>query len=314
MNIGIVGNGLVGATAAYAIIMRGIGRKIVLVDKDKKRSIAETNDLLHAIPFANPLTVRHGNYEDLADCKLVVIAAGVSQKKGESRLDLLKRNADVFAEVIPATLTIAPESILVVATNPLDIMTYMATRFAADFGVPATRVLGTGTMLDTARFRSLLGAVLDIDPQHVHGYVVGEHGDSEVLTWSLATVGAMGLEDFCKQRSIIFNEDLKRRVDDGVRNAAYSIIDGKGATYYGIGSAIAKIVDVILHDQRSILTVSTMSSLTGGVADVSISLPNLVGGNGILETLPLPLSTEESAELKRSADILKAEIEKIDRY
>ncbi len=314
MNIGIVGNGLVGATAAYAIIMRGLGRKIVLVDKDKKRSIAETNDLLHAIPFANPLTVRHGNYEDLADCKLVVIAAGVSQKKGESRLDLLKRNADVFAEVIPATLTIAPESILVIATNPLDIMTYMATRFAADFGVPATRVLGTGTMLDTARFRSLLGAVLDIDPQHVHGYVVGEHGDSEVLTWSLATVGAMGLEDFCKQRSIIFDENFKRRVDDGVRNAAYSIIDGKGATYYGIGSAIAKIVDVILHDQRSILTVSTMSSLTGGVADVSISLPNLVGGNGILETLPLPLSTEESAELKRSAEILKAEIEKIDRY
>ena len=312
MNIGIVGNGLVGSTAAYAIIMRGLGRKIVLVDKNKKRSIAETNDLLHAIPFANPLTVRHGNYEDLADCKLVVIAAGVSQRKGESRLDLLKRNADVFAKVIPAILTVAPESILVIATNPLDIMTYIATRFAADFGVPATRVLGTGTMLDTARFRSLLGAMLDIDPQHVHGYVVGEHGDSEVLTWSLATVGAMGLEKFCKQRSIIFDEDRKRRVDDGVRNAAYSIIDGKGATYYGIGSAIAKIVDVILHDQRSILTVSTMTSLTGGAADVSISLPNLVGGNGILETLPLALSIGESVELKRSVEILKAEIEKID--
>jgi L-lactate dehydrogenase len=243
---------------------------------------------------------------------LVVIAAGVSQRKGESRLDLLKRNADVFAKVIPAILTVAPESILVIATNPLDIMTYIATRFAADFGVPATRVLGTGTMLDTARFRSLLGAMLDIDPQHVHGYVVGEHGDSEVLTWSLATVGAMGLEEFCKQRSIIFDEDRKRRVDDGVRNAAYSIIDGKGATYYGIGSAIAKIVDVILHDQRSILTVSTMTSLTGGAADVSISLPNLVGGNGILETLPLPLSIGESVELKRSVEILKAEIEKID--
>ena len=311
MNIGIVGNGLVGSTAAYAIIMRGLGRKIVLVDKDKKRSLAETNDLLHAISFANPLTVRQGNYEDLADCKLVVIAAGVSQKKGESRLDLLKRNADVFAKVIPAILTVAPESILVIATNPLDVMTYTATRFAADSGVPTTRVLGTGTMLDTARFRSLLGAVLDIDPQHVNGYVVGEHGDSEVLTWSLATVGAMGLEDFCKQRSIIFDEDLKRRVDDGVRNAAYSIIDGKGATYYGIGSAIAKIVDVILHDQRSILTVSTMTSLTGDLADVSISLPNVVGGNGILETLPLPLNTEESAELKRSAEILKTEIEKI---
>jgi L-lactate dehydrogenase len=311
MNIGIVGTGLVGSTAAYAIIMRGLGRKIVLVDKDVKRSIAETNDLQHAIPFANPLTVRHGNYEDLADCKLVVVAAGVSQKKGESRLDLLKRNAHVFAKVIPAIITVAPKAILVIATNPLDIMTYIATRFAADFGVPATRVLGTGTMLDTARFRSLLGAVLDIDPQHVHGYVVGEHGDSEVLTWSLATVGAMGLEDFCKQRSIIFNKDLKRRVDDGVRNAAYSIIDGKGATYYGIGSAIAKIVDVILHDQRSILTVSTMSSLTKGVADVSISLPNLVGGKGILGTLPLPLSAVESAELNRSAEILRAEIEKI---
>ena len=312
MNIGIVGTGLVGSTAAYAIIMRGLGRKIVLVDKDVNRSIAEANDLQHAIPFANPLTVRHGDYKDLKDCKLVVIAAGVSQKKGESRLDLLKRNADVFAKVIPAILTVAPESILVIATNPLDIMTYIATRFAADFGVPATRVLGTGTMLDTARFRSLLGALLDIDPQHVHGYVVGEHGDSEVLTWSLATVGAMGLKDFCRQRSIPFDEDLKRRVDDGVRNAAYSIIDGKGATYYGVGSAIAKIVDVVLHDQRSILTVSTMSYLSGGVSDVAISLPNLVGGNGIIETLPLPLSTMESAELKRSAEILKTEIEKID--
>jgi L-lactate dehydrogenase len=311
MNIGIVGNGLVGSTAAYAIIMRGLGRKIVLVDKDKKRSIAETNDLLHAIPFANPLDVRQGTYEDLAECKLVVIAAGVSQKKGESRLDLLNRNADVFAKIIPGILSVAPESILVVATNPLDIMTYIATRFAADFGLPTTRVLGTGTMLDTARFRSLLGATLGIDPQHVHGYVIGEHGDSEVLTWSLATVGAMGLEDFCKQRSITYNEVLKRRVDDGVRNAAYSIIEGKGATYYGIGSAIAKIVDVILHDQRSILTVSTMTSLAGGVNDVSISLPNIVGGNGILETLPLPLNAEESAELKRSAEILKAEIDKI---
>jgi L-lactate dehydrogenase len=199
MNIGIVGNGLVGSTAAYAIIMRGFGRKIVLVDKDEKRSLAETNDLLHAIPFANPLTVRQGNYEDLADCKLIVIAAGVSQKKGESRLDLIKRNADVFAKVIPAILSVAPESILVVATNPLDIMTYIATRFAADFGLPTTRVLGTGTMLDTARFRSLLGATLGTDPQHVHGYVIGEHGDSEVLTWSLATVGAMSIEDFCKQ-------------------------------------------------------------------------------------------------------------------
>jgi L-lactate dehydrogenase len=236
---------------------------------------------------------------------------GSVSKKGESRLDLLKRNADVFAKVIPAILSVAQESILVVATNPLDVMTYIAARFAADFGVPTTRVLGTGTMLDTARFRSLLGAKLDIDPQHVHGYVVGEHGDSEVLTWSLATVGAMGLEKFCKQRSIIFDEDLKRRVDEGVRNAAYSIIDGKGATYYGIGSAIAKIVDVILHDQRSILTVSTMTSLTGDLADVAISLPNVVGGNGILETLPLPLNTEESAELKRSAEILKTEIEKI---
>jgi len=311
MNIGIVGNGLVGSTAAYAIIMRGLGRKIVLVDKNEKRSLAETNDLLHAIPFANPLNVRQGTYEDLAECKLVVIAAGVSQKKGESRLDLLKRNADVFAKVIPAILSVAPESILVVATNPLDIMTYIATRFAADFGLPTTRVLGTGTMLDTARFRSLLGATLSIDPQHVHGYVIGEHGDSEVLTWSLATVGAMSLEDFCKQCSITYNEVLKRRVDDGVRNAAYSIIEGKGATYYGIGSAIAKIVDVILHDQRSILTVSTMTSLAGGVTDVSISLPNIVGGNGILETLPLPLNSEESAKLKRSAEILKAEIDKI---
>jgi L-lactate dehydrogenase len=167
------------------------------------------------------------------------------------------------------------------------------------------------TLLDTARFRSLLGTVLGVDPQHVHGYVVGEHGDSEVLTWSLATIGAMGSENFCNQRSIVFDKDLRRRVDGGVRNAAYSVIEGKGATYCGIGSAIAKLVDVILHDQRSILTVSTMTSLMGAVADVSISMPNLVGGNGILGPLPLPLNAEEYADLKRSAEILKTEIKKI---
>ncbi len=305
MKIGVVGSGFVGSTAAYAMIVAGVGRDIVLVDKDEKRAEAEANDLRHAVPFARPLTIRKGGYEDLAGSRLVIIAAGVSQRPGESRLDLLKRNADVFSEVVPSVVANAPESILVVATNPLDIMTYMAAHFASESGVPAHRVLGSGTMLDTARFRSLLGDHLGLDPQHVHGYVVGEHGDSEVLTWSLVTVGAMHLEEFCIQQGCRLDDGVRRSIDEDVRKAAYRIIQGKGATYYGIGSALAKIADVVLHDQRSLLTVSAPLASASGVSDVSISLPRIVGGDGVLSTMELPLDKYENRELTRSTEVVR---------
>ena len=231
MKVGIVGSGFVGATAAYALVMQGIGRHVVLVDKNTDRAAAEANDIAHAVPFASPINVRSGGYSDLAGCRVIVLCAGVGQKPGESRLQLLQRNAEVFREVVPAVLKHAPEAVLVVATNPVDVMTHLAARFASDCGVPAGRVLGSGTTLDTARFRSLLGEYCGVDSRHVHAYVIGEHGDSEVLTWSLATVGGMPLADFARMRAMDRPDDIRNDIDTRVRGAAYTIISGKGATY-----------------------------------------------------------------------------------
>src|SRR5262249_52588633 len=178
MKVGIVGSGFVGATAGYALVMQGVGREIVLVDKNAARAAAEADDIRHAVPFAHPLDVRAGGYEDLAGCRAVVLSAGVGQKPGETRLQLLRGNAQVFREVVPAVLAQAPDAVLVVATNPVDVMTHLAARFAAACGVSAGRVIGSGTTLDTARFRSLLGAHCGVDPHHVHAHVIGEHGDS----------------------------------------------------------------------------------------------------------------------------------------
>jgi L-lactate dehydrogenase len=304
MKVGIVGAGFVGATAAYALVMQGVGREIVLVDKNADRAEAEADDLRHAVPFAHPLEVRAGSYDDLAGCRAIVLSAGVGQRPGETRLQLLQRNAEVFREVVPAVLARAPEAVLVVATNPVDVMTHLAARFAVRCGVSAGRVLGSGTTLDTARFRSLLGGYCGIDPHHVHAYVIGEHGDSEVLTWSLATIGGMPLAAFARLRGIQVPEVVRKDIDAGVRGAAYKIITGKAATYYGIGSALARIVDVVLHDQRAVLTVCAPAPEVAGVRDVTVALPRLVGGQGVLETFPLPLDPEEAARLHDSASVI----------
>jgi L-lactate dehydrogenase len=226
---------------------------------------------------------------------------------------LLQRNADVFHEVVPAVLKRAPGAVLVVATNPVDVMTHLATRYAVECGVPAERVLGSGTTLDTARFRSLVGAHCGVDPHHVHGYVVGEHGDSEVLTWSLVTVGGMPLEDFARMRNIQVTDEVRYEIDAKVRRAAYTIISGKGATYYGIGSALARIVDVILHDQRSILTVCATTADVQGVRDVTVALPHLVGGTGAQQAFPLPLTNHEQLQLRKSAFVIRQAIDDLDR-
>ncbi len=311
MKIGIVGSGFVGSTSAYAMVMRGIGREIVLVDIDEKRSEAEANDILHAVPFAEPLRVRSGGYSDLAGSRAVVISAGVSQKPGESRLDLLKRNADVFRDVIPNILNDSPEAVLVVATNPVDIMTHLAAHFAKGQGLNTAKVIGTGTTLDTARFRTLLGSHLGVDSHHVHTYVIGEHGDSEVLTWSQTRVGAVRLQRYCDMIGAKLDPDAVRDIDDKVRNAAYTIIQGKGATYYGIGSAVAKIIDVVLHDQRSVLTVSTPAESVAGVPRVSVSLPRLVGGEGVLAAFTLDLDDDEQSALEVSARTIRNAIDEL---
>ncbi|HSL31893.1 MAG TPA: L-lactate dehydrogenase [Anaerolineales bacterium] len=311
MKTGIVGSGFVGATAAYALVMRGVGRRLVLVDQNRARADSEADDILHAVPFAHPLEVIAGDYSDLTGCKVVIVSAGVGQKPGETRLQLLERNAQVFKQVIPNILQNAPDAILLIATNPVDVMTHLAAHYAADFGVDSTRVIGSGTTLDTARLRALIGRHLNVDSQHIHAYVLGEHGDSEVIPWSLVTVGGIPLEEFCTEGEVSICPDDYAAIDEKVRRAAYHIIEGKGATYYGVGSAIARIVEVILQDERSILTVCTPTKQVADVDNVTVSLPNLIGGEGIIKTFFPNMNESETAALRASAQVVRSVIDQL---
>jgi len=311
MKIGIVGCGMVGSTCAYALVMSGVGREIVLVDLNQARAEAEANDIYHAVPFAHPLNIRAGTYPDLAGARVVVIAGGVAQKPGETRLELLQRNADVFRQIVPSILQHAPDAVLLVVTNPVDIMTHLAAHFARPFGVPHNRVIGSGTTLDTARFRTLLGRHLGVDPHYVHGYVIGEHGDSEVLVWSQVTIAGLTLDEFAEGQGRSLSAKDRERIDENVRRAAYQIIAGKGATYYGIGSAVARIVDVLLHDQRAILTICSRIEGVPDCEGVTLALPHLVGGGGALATIKPPLEEEEQRALARGAGILREAIDSL---
>ncbi|MEZ8218087.1 malate dehydrogenase (NAD) [Candidatus Fervidibacteria bacterium JGI MDM2 SSWTFF-3-K9] len=302
MKIGIVGSGFVGSTAAYAMVLQGVGSEFVLVDINRKLADAHAQDILHATPFAHPARVAAGDYEDLKGADIVVIAAGVAQKPGETRLQLLERNAQVFADVIPKVCQNAPNAILLIATNPVDVMTQVATRLS---GLPPERVIGSGTILDTARFRALLGEYLGVSPQSVHAYVLGEHGDSEVLIWSEARVGGVSVFDFANQINRPITEEVRKQIDDGVRFAAYRIIEGKGATYFGIGAGLARLARAILSDERAMLTVSILTEEVEGVAEVALSLPRIVGRQGVVTTLPVKLSEDERRALRKSAEILK---------
>ncbi len=312
MKVGIVGSGFVGATAAYALVLQGVVREIVLIDLNTARAKAEADDIAHATPFSHPTHIYAGDYADLAGSQVVVITAGVGQKPGETRLQLLERNADVFRSIIPRILTHAPNAVLLVTTNPVDVMTHLAARFAAAHGVPSSRVIGSGTVLDTGRFQSLLGRYLDVDPHHIHGYVLGEHGDSEVIAWSAVRVGNLALEDFSRKRGIVLDAAVRDEITHRVRDAAYSIIEGKGATYYGIGAALSEIVDVILHNRRSIMTVCTPVPEVAGVKDVTVSLPHLVGGSGVISSFPPALNEMEQDLLHRSASIIREAIDELD--
>ena len=293
MKVGIVGSGMVGSATAYALALLGVAREVVLVDLDRKLAQAHAEDILHATPFAHPVWVRAGSYGDLEGARAVVLAAGVAQRPGETRLQLLDRNAQVFAQVVPRVLEAAPEAVLLVATNPVDVMTQVAYRLS---GLPPGRVVGSGTILDTARFRALLAEHLRVAPQSVHAYVLGEHGDSEVLVWSSAQVGGVPLLEFAEARA---------RIDEGVRRAAYRIIEGKGATYYGIGAGLARLVRAILTDEKGVYTVSAFTPEVEGVLEVSLSLPRILGAGGVEGTVYPSLSPEEREALRRSAEILK---------
>ncbi len=311
MKVGIIGSGMVGATSAYAIMLRKAASDIVLIDKNHKRAEAEAQDIQHAVPFAHATDVFAGTYDDLADAKIIIIAAGANQKPGETRLMLMKRNTSILRDIISNVVKVNANPLFLIATNPVDIITHISVSIASEYGIPSSKIIGSGTTLDTARFRSLLGNYVGVDPQNIHAYVLGEHGDSEVLAWSNIDIGGVSLVDYTAYRGITFDETVKQSIEASVRNAAYKIIEGKGSTYYGIGAAIAKLVDVINRDNRAVLTVSTLKSDVEGIKDITLSLPHLIGGEGDLGVLPIRLNEQEKKLLKKSASLIK---EKIDEY
>jgi L-lactate dehydrogenase len=307
MKVGIVGAGFVGAAAANALVLRGVATEIVLVDLDERRAVAEAADVAHVTMFAAPVRVSAGRPEDLAGSQVVVVTAGVAQTRDQSRLDLLARNAEIVTMVVRDVLVHAPEAVLLVATNPVDVMTWVAERCAVDAGTAPERVIGTGTMLDTARFRQIVSARIGVDVTHVHGYVIGEHGDSEVLVWSSLDVAGRSLEDFAGTMGDAFDADDRRHVEDDVVNAAYQIIQGKGASYYGVAAVIARAVEVVLRDRRSILTVSAWSE----DHRCALSLPRLVSGSGIVREVGVSIDAGERARLERSAEVLRENLGRV---
>jgi L-lactate dehydrogenase len=308
VKIGIVGCGFVGSSAAYAIALGGFATEIILIDVNAGLARAHAEDISHATPFAAPVRITAGDYDALEGAAVVILACGVGQRPGETRLDLLKRNARVFEAVVPEVMKYAPETILLIASNPVDVITQMAGTIA---GIECHRVIGSGTILDTARFRTLLGETLGVSPNSVHAYVLGEHGDSEVLLWSGARVGAMSLLQFVRQMGIDVNEQTRGRIDEGVRRAAYRIIEGKGATYFGIGAGLARIVSAVRNDERVVLTVSTRKTGLDGFPNVCFSLPRVVGAAGVLGTLVPELTETDRKALHASVGVIQRATEDV---
>ncbi|MDD3019383.1 MAG: L-lactate dehydrogenase [Alphaproteobacteria bacterium] len=306
MKIGIVGCGQVGASGAYACVLRGVGTELVLIDRNEALAKAQAEDILHATPFSTPMTVRAGTFEDLDGAGIVVIAAGAAQKTGETRLDLLKRNADIFSNIIPKIFNAAPDAVLLIASNPVDVMTQMVASIAQkSHNIHASRIIGSGTILDTARFRALLASHLGISSHSVHAYVLGEHGDSEVLHWSGALVGTIPLTNFAAQVGSVVTQQIRNQVDEGVRRAAYRIIQGKGATWFGIGAGIARLAQAVIGNENALITCSTPTfNIAEGLGPVSLSYPRIINAHGIVQTLVPEMSEGEKEMLSRSAHIL----------
>ncbi|WP_322494116.1 L-lactate dehydrogenase [Chloroflexus sp.] len=300
--VGVVGTGMVGTSFAYALMQRSLANELVLIDIDHARAEGEAMDLNHGLPFVRPMRIYAGTYADLAGADLIVIAAGANQRPGETRLDLLGRNAAIFREIIPAILVANDDGIIVVATNPVDILTTIGAQIA---GPAANRVIGSGTILDTARFRYLLGQHYGVDPRSVHAYIIGEHGDSELALWSLANIAGVRLVDFVGANGQGYDQAALDAILEQTRNAAYEIIKRKRATYYAIGLGLLSIAEAVLRDQHTVMTISSLMTGQYGVTDIAISLPTIVGRDGAEEVLNLPLSEQEVALFQRSAAILK---------
>jgi L-lactate dehydrogenase len=300
--IAIIGAGSVGATFAYAIMIRGQADEIVLIDINRDKAEGEAMDLRHGLPFVRPVDVHVGDYADCAGADIVVITAGAASKPGESRLALAERNVGIFRQMIPEVVHYNQEGILLVVTNPVDVLTHLTYQLSDR---PPTKVIGSGTVLDSARFRYLLAQHCNVDPRNVHAYIIGEHGDSEVPVWSLANIAGTRLTDYCAVCQEPCSEIPKDELFQNVRDAAYHVIERKGATFYAVGLAVASIVESILRDQHSILPVSSVMQGQYDLEDVCLSLPTILGRDGVVQVLDLPLDEAEIAGLRQSAEVLK---------
>ena len=307
---GVVGVGFVGACCAYTLAVSGLFSEIVLVDVNRQKAESEAADINHGVSFAKPCHVGAGDYSDLSGCGLVILAAGANQRPGETRVALLGRNRTILSAVVGQVVQAACDAVLLVVSNPVDVLTCMAQRLS---GLPAGRVIGSGTVLDTARLKYLLGQRLGVDGRNVHAFIIGEHGDSELAVWSSANISGVDLDDYCRITGIDDPAAVLRGIYESVRGAAYPIIEGKGATYYGIAMAVRRIAEAIVRDERSVLPVSSLITGHYGVDGVCLGVPSIVGRRGVQAVLDIPLAPEELAQLQRSARKMRALIDEVDR-
>lgn len=303
--VAIIGTGQVGMAIAYTIVIENIADSLVLVDALPEKAQGEVMDLLHGLPFVKPMSLKAGTCEDCAGADLVIITAGAKRKPGDSRLDLMKRNTSIFQGLIPSLVACCPDAVFLIVSNPVDVMTYAAWKLS---GLPPSRVIGSGTILDTARFRSLLSERLQIDPRNVHAYIIGEHGDSEVAVWSRVNVSGVPL------KSILAEEELGSSWDElakQVKNAAMEVIKRKGATCYAIGLGVIRFVEAVLRDQQRVMTASCLCNGAYDIEDVCLSLPVVIGREGINRVLAMQLNEDEEAQLHRSAKVLRESLDQL---
>lgn len=303
--VAIIGCGFVGSSSAFALMMSGLFSEMVMIDADTDRAEGEALDISHGMPLARPMKIYAGNYDDITDAAIIVVTAGANQKPGETRLDLVRKNVAIFKSIMPEIAKRKYKGIILVVANPVDILTYITAKYS---GLPSSRVIGSGTVLDTARLKYLLSEHLGVDSRSIHAYIIGEHGDSEFAAWSSANVSGVPLYDFCKMRGHSHFEDAQRKIESDVRNSAYEIIKRKHATYYGIAMSVKRICEAVIRDEKSVLAVSSMMEDVYGVEDVALSMPAIVGKDGIETLIPVRLSVDEQRKLRESAEILRGVI------
>lgn len=306
--VGIIGCGFVGATCAYTLTMSGMFSEIVLLDVDKDKAEGEAMDISHGIPFSREMKIYAGTYADLADAAIIIITAGANQKPDETRLELVQKNVKIFQSIIPEIVANNCKGILLVVANPVDILTYVTLKLS---GYTENRVIGSGTVLDTARLKMELGKHLQVDSKSVHVFIMGEHGDSEIAAWSSANVSGISLEKFCEMRGQFRLEEVTKEIAKKVKNSAYEIIDKKQATYFGIAMAVKRICEGILGDEKCITPVSSMMHGEYGIEDVVLSIPAVIGKNGLETKVPVSLNEQEVSALQESAEVLKGVLEQM---